>query len=229
MKQVSSFARPFAALTALLLIVVASQRVSAGSIFLQSPTASPVNGFVSDFGEPRQRADDFSLGAAATVQSISWWGSYFGNPAVPPAANFALRFFADAAGTPQTVPFYNQLLNGATRVDSGLVDVSGNKVYKFTSNLPVTQALLGGTTYYASVVENAAGPAFFWSGDGAGPDWFRLTDADPWANVATNANFAFELFDANGNPPLVPTPTAAAGGIALLGMLIAKRRRHESF
>jgi hypothetical protein len=213
------------ALAALVLASVAPRRADANTVFSQAPPLNNANGYVSDFGEPKQRADNFSLGAATTVTSIRWWGSYFGN-ASPALTNFSLRFFADAAGTPVTAPFYSQAITGATRTATALVDASGDTIYQFDANLPVSQLFAGSTTFYASVVENVAGSTFFWVAQSSGPDWVRNTDADAWQNLASNANFAFELFDANGSPAVVPTPTAAAGGfaVALLGMLISRRR-----
>jgi len=111
-------------------------------------------------------------------------------------------------------------------VDSGLLDVSGNKVYKFTANLPVATALLSsGNTYFASVVENATGPAFFWSADSAGGLWVRNSDGNTWTDPVAGTNLAFQLFDTAAP---VPTPSAALGGLALLGMLAAGHKLKRS-
>ena len=211
---------PFA-LAALVVASVAPRRGDAATVFSQAPPLNNANGYVSDFGEPKQRADDFSLGSPATVTSIRWWGSYLFN-SVPANRDFALRFFTDVAGTPSPAPFYNQPLTGATRTATALVDASGDTIYQFDANLPVSQLFAGSTTFYASVVENVSGSTFFWVAQSSGPDWVRNTDADAWQNLASNANFAFEL-NANG-VAAVPLPAAAWAGFALMGGIVVRRK-----
>ena len=79
--------------------------VNASVIYSQAPDQR--GGRASDVATPVETADNFTLGSAATVRSITWWGAYdVGDGTDPPLGteNFTIRFYSDAAGSPFSIP-----------------------------------------------------------------------------------------------------------------------------
>jgi len=185
----------------------------------------PVNGgvaYYSNINQPQQLSDDFSLGGAASLTRISWWGVYDGNN--QGSDEFLLRLHG-ALGTGVN-PLYEFSFTSFTRTSTALNDTGGNSAYKYELILPAPLSLAAGT-YYLSI-QNQGDSDWAWleSEPGTGNAWFRAEDSDQWSQFV--GNLAFRVED-SGNSGTVDEPgTLALLGLGGLGMLLGARRRKQS-
>jgi len=67
---------------------------------------------IGEFGLESEIANDFFLQASATIQKVTWWGTYWGQSEyeLPLDGGMNLRFYYDAGCLPEAVPFIEYLL-----------------------------------------------------------------------------------------------------------------------
>lgn len=194
---------------------------TAAIILSQSPPGTAI-GVTSDFAASfiNQQAQRVELSADANVGAVVAWGSYNGSAQVD---NFTVRFFVDAGGVPAATHFYEQTTVPVLREATGIFNLRGDIIYKYTFNLVTPAALTAATTYYISVVNNTSSSDHWsWSpfaGGGSGLRWHRSSTT--WTST-TPPSLAFELSDTPIVPPVVVPPESvpAMGNIAI-GLLAA--------
>ncbi len=205
----------------------------AASIALLFSTGYPLHATVvfSQAPEPRfagvrsqpvdfQTADDFLLAGDATLTDVHWWGLYTGDPDPAPNDNFSIRLFEDDSGQPANAPFVDGAAVDLQRTLADFDDAFSRNVYEYWAFLPTAVELLGGQTYYLSIINEPSADIWQWhrsSDNGSGFKRFEATSA--WTPI--NERVAFEL--------TVPEPsTLALLGIGLAGLLGFTRRKAGS-
>jgi hypothetical protein len=209
--------------------------VNASVIYSQAP--DQLRGRASDVATPEETADNFTLGSAATVRSITWWGAYdFGDGTDPPLGteNFTIRFYSDAAGGPSSNPSATLNVGGSVGREATGNTVAGFVEYQY--QVDSADLVLAAGTHYLSIVddtretdddirESGDGKKFFWESGTAGDsnDWFRLSiGSGDWVRASTMSH-AFAL---NGDLLSVPEPTTLVLlGLGLVGLGFTKRRQ----
>lgn len=199
------------ALAAFLALVTST--ASAAVLYQQLPLANGL-GYYANPNFPQQMADDFTLGGAVSLESITWWGGYDGNLDAGDD-DFLVRLYSNIAGTGTVLQEFSTV--SFTRTSTSLLDVAGNDVYQY--DFALTAGLSSGTYYL--LVQNLGSSDWFWQGSGSGNGglWFRGDDTDAWSNAT--GDLAFSL---NGTQA-APEP----GSLALLllagaALLVARRR-----
>jgi len=200
-----------------LLLAAMTGAASAAVLYAQSPLDQG-DGYYANLDVPQQMADDFSLGSAASLEAITWWGGYDGNIVNNDDA-FLVRLFTGIGGAGtllqefSTVPF--------TRTNAAIADAVDNLVYQYDFSLGAALDLAAGT-YYLSV-QNLGSSDWFWqqaASGNAGP-WYRGEDSDNWS--ALSGGLAFSL---DGTPRQIPEPGIL--GLLMLagaGLALARRRK----
>jgi hypothetical protein len=107
--------------------------------------------------------DDFSVGSAATIDEVTWWGIYIHTDltnASPNTTDWSIRFQADNAGVPGAI-LASETLPAAqvTRqlVGTGIVVGNTVDVYQFTAPFPNFSAAAGITYWFSTL---SRGPTF---------------------------------------------------------------------
>ena len=164
---------------------------------------------------PFESADDFVLGAAATITDIHWFGVYSGD--VPAVDDFTIRLFDDAAGQPDAAPFFTvNIGNAAGRAPTGGTVLGFFPIFEYSAFVaPIT--LTPGVQYWLSVVNNTVGDddSWFWATSNAltGNAHQRLGNG-VWNDQ--DVELAFSLTDDASAP--VPEPaTLSLVGVGLAG------------
>ena len=167
--------------------------------------------------------------ATAWSMDIAWWGSYASDPAGLPADLFRVSIFQDdGAGNPAISPFAT-LTDTVIRTATGLLDATGETVYRYDLSVTSSFALTGGTPYYLSVVNefdvNDPNANWYWLlSDTSGSNYFRFAATDPWQSDITG-NLAFNI-NVNG-ATAVPEPESLwlfLMGSVLLGLVVKARK-----
>lgn len=207
-----------------MLLLAAPGSTLAAQVFQQPPVdgndAFP--SFVDD-----QSADNFSLSSDALVNQVRWWGSYLIEPDVLQVDDdFRIGFFNDDGGVPETDPFVEFAQPGLnlTRTSTLLQDGAGGTVFQFDATLPSAVALMGGTTYFFSIVNffDALDAEWFWLlSNGAGSNAFRFGDGSSW-ETDLSGDLAFALFTESTPVTEPSTFYILVGGLLLV--LGARRR-----
>lgn len=100
---------------------------------------------MAEIGLETEIANDFLLEEAATIEKVTWWGTYWGNPGedLPLDGGMNLRFYNDAGCEPETVPFVEYLLPDdnccAEYVPGG--DGINDFIYEFCFGIPFEPGL----------------------------------------------------------------------------------------
>ncbi|MCH8823961.1 MAG: PEP-CTERM sorting domain-containing protein [Planctomycetes bacterium] len=191
-------------------------------LVLYSQLPDQANGWFADSSGSNanfRHADSFSLGSAATIGQIEFWGAYLpANMAVPD--NFTINIFADDLGLPGNALLTTSLSN-LTRTDTG-VDFFGFDEYMYTAELTTFFAADAGTTYWFSITNDT----------GLGPDgtWFWETGFGADGLNAQSSDFGASWHNNQGDLAFVlKTPVPAPGALALLGIsgLVCGRSRRR--
>jgi hypothetical protein len=166
---------------------------------------------VSDTSLAQHAAGNFILTSAATIDRITFWGSYaFGGT---PADSFVVRFH-DVSGMKPGAVLSTEAVT-ATRTFLG-VSGSGYNVYEYGTTLSTPFAAAGATTYWISIV-NTTSDAWVWakaSADGLGA---YSPDGSSWNTFQTDVAMRLEQ--------VVPAPGSV--GVAMVAGVLGVRRRRQ--
>jgi hypothetical protein len=196
-----------------LLVLTSGGAASGAPIYAQEPVITQA--FPSGFDY--EVADDFLIGAGATVRSVTWQGSYTG--VIPAADAFVIKFYDDDSGVPG-----NPLAGGSFTVGSavnrtatGLV-LAARDVFSYSADLGSGLALSANTPYWVAIFNMV--PAE-WNWGLAPGGTAAYTDGQGW--MSTDAVMRFALHDTNLTTVAEPVMLTLFGpGIALL---VLRRRR----
>jgi hypothetical protein len=164
--------------------------------------------------------DNFTLGTAATIDSVAWVGSYFNPPTPGTITSFAVSFYGDSSGTPGTLLATTNISGNANETFLA-IDNGGDPAYTYSGSV-TPFSVAAGTQYWISIVPSIGfPPQWGWEtgtgGDGAAYQVF-FGAGSPLPN-----DLAFTLFST------VPEPsTLVLGSIGALGLLGYARRRRSS-
>ena len=165
-------------------------------------------GWNSNIGT-QQILDGFTLGSAASVNMIEWYG-FRGNSTDP----FILEFFNGI----NTLSFFDETLT-ATYIDTGILSGDGrNNIFKYSANI-TSVALAANTTYYLGI-KSTNSMIWTWNfgSGGDGSSYVKSANNDTTWN-AIPGDMAFRLT----SQTQVPEPSTLA--IFALGMIgLASRR-----
>ena len=212
----------------MLTLLAAATPVMAGDVLYSQPNDRPGQpSFFSD-AVPGQffsqlTADDFTLGSAATLTAVRFWGGSqnFQFENLQNMDSFTVRIYADNAGSVgdelATVTLSTEEIS---TINTGLVNLGGGIVYEHEAAIAPTALSAG--RYWVSVGTTLFDPgadAWVWAGSTVG-------------NLVNATNF----FDGNGFVTFDPTfndlafeivGVPAPGSIAVVGLggLLASRRR----
>lgn len=162
-----------------------------------------------------QEMDNISIAGSSAWANVGWYGSY----STVSADDFAIRLFADVAGTPGVNPMIEENVGAVTRTSTGLTSARGFEVFEYSAAVNNFTGIAAGD-YHFSIV-NGLGSNWLWNGSGVGPGGhFRSNDGDTWIPHSTPTDFAFSI-----SASAVPEPGSTA---ILLGCLVPaflRRRR----
>jgi hypothetical protein len=193
---------------------------ASAAILVEQPPLDDGVGYYASPNSPQQMADDFNLGTAASLESITWWGGYDGNIDAGDD-DFLVRLYSSMAGTGTVLVDFGSV--SFSRTPTALLDVAGNEVYQYDFALGTPIALSSGTHFL--FVQNLGTSDWFWqeASSGNGDLWFRGEDTDSWASSSGDPALRIE-----GTPAQAPEPSSLALlGIAGLSMVLAGRRRQR--
>jgi hypothetical protein len=166
--------------------------------------------------------DNFTLGTASTIDSVTWVGSY-SNPATQvPISAFSISFYADNAGVPDALLQTENISGNANETSLG-TDGSGNPAFSYSADV-TPFSVAAGTQYWLSIVAYT---------DGATPAW-------GWETGIGGDGNAYQVYGAGGPIPndlafslvgnAVPEPSTlvmlSIGAVSALGF--GWRRRNTA-
>ena len=173
--------------------------------------------------------DDFSLGSAATIDEVIWWGIYIHTDltnASPNTTDWSIRFQADNAGVPgailasETLPaaqVTRQLVGTGTFGQGNTVDV-----YQFTAPFPNFSAAAGITYWFSALSRGPTfDPLFSWiegtNGNGTSFQTHFVNGVNVSGTLLEGADRAFALAQ-------LPEPSTLLLIGAGLAALLSRRR-----
>jgi len=146
----------------------------------------PNGGFiiVSDRASGIRLADDFQAAKDGNINSICWWPAFYnpdlsmecGEPGLPPADDFIVRFYDDSGGVPGTElgPPGGQTVTVAAKVWLGF------RVWRYSASLSTPIPVVEGGCYWLEITGSGEGPngcQTYWSSSLKG-NGFYLQDND---------------------------------------------------
>jgi PEP-CTERM motif len=159
--------------------------------------------------------DNFTLGSAASVNLVTFVGSYV--PAQAPIAGFTIQFYADSAGAPGA-SLYSAFLPGTAGETFLGTDFFSNPEYAYSALLPTAFNAAAGTQYWLSIVPDVGLP----------PQW-------AWESGTGGDGASYQDFFGTLTPILVdeaftlqnvPEPASLAlFSTSLLGLYFVRRRK----
>lgn len=186
----------------------------AAVVFEQLPDLE--TGYFSDSAGnyPYQRmAENFTLGAAASIGTITVWAGYYPNNIQ--SDNFTVYIHADAGGLPGAV-LYSGAPASASVVDSGF-DGFGCDIYESTLTLASPFNAAAGTQYWVSI-DNATGLGSDWA-------WVTTNASDFVCAFTLDSGSSWNGFGESLSLRLTEVPAPSSLALLGLGGLIAGRRR----
>jgi len=188
--------------------------VAATPIFSQ--TFSAISGRLSDADTPTFTADNFSIGAADTVRSVSWQGFYYSNGSAPALDDFAISFYSDNSGSVGGLIQTFNVDNNVNRVGTGvLLFNNASEFFNYTADLG-TGISLGAGAYWISVFNDTTADtndSWYWSVELGNGNPAALNQNGSWRIVSGENYFVLD----NENLSAVPEPSS----LALLGFGLA--------
>ena len=179
--------------------------------------------------------DNFTLGSAAVVNQVSWYGIYLSQAntdGAPNTEHWNINFLTDNVGTPGTALSGTALtLAQVTQsaVGSGFFGANAVTVYQFSANINAFSASAG-TQYWFNVLNsanNTSFPAFAWiagsGGDNLSYQW-TVTNGAITATASRPGDRAFSLSNSSATPE---PSTMLMGASGLLGMVLLRLRRRR--
>ena len=160
-----------------------------------------------------QQADNFTLGSAASIQAVTFYGKW--TSVAQPPESFTVRFFEDMGGTPNVNPTFEFTSLAPDSRDSVEFLPPLLSVFHYGINLPAPVNLNAGTTYYFSVVNTATNAFGDWGWLGTdllGSTRFQRNDDGVLFTSIPDADLTFALMT---NAMLEPSPVLL-GGTAML-------------
>lgn len=223
MKQSMKFsARTFAAWTFGVALAAAASVSNAAVLYEQQPNNA--TGYWSNPQFPQQIADDFTLGGAASLESITWWGGY--SNVVDPD-DFRVRLYSDVSGTGTVLQTFNVGAAAGTLTGQQIAGSFAEYRYDYALATPVN---LAAGTYYL-FVENLGTSDWLWEGGapGNGILWYRNEDTDTWNSSV--GSFSDDLaFRLNGTTQTQPIPEPGSLALLLLagaGLGLTRRAQRQ--
>ena len=217
-------------------LLAAADAAVAGTVYSQpGTTACDPSCWTSHYGAGSgfRAYDNFTLGTAATVTSVTWQGIYIPTPAQPTApgpdtTTWTIGFFADNSDFPGASLLSVSLPAASvttTFVSAGFFGSQPVNLYSFTATLPSTFAAAAGTEYWFSPLSQAPSfnPFFSWSPSTAVYDGLTAQTDTSGNSYLRSDDRAFSLDAASGTPE----PAAWAlmvGGFGLVGAAARRRR-----
>lgn len=198
---------------------------ASAAVLYQQTSVSTVGGDRGAYADDcQQLADDFIPVGTGAVTQITWQGSYYGTD--NPAANvsFKVRLFADNAGTPANVHFFE---SSALASQTAVGTLLAKTLYAYSMNV-AGPTLNAGTTYWVAINTNDPCSNYAWTNSDDGPAGglpHRSGDADTWTNDAdtTRDNHVFAIISGAVvlAGPDIPVPLFGPAALLLLVALVA--------
>ncbi|MGJ8636064.1 MAG: PEP-CTERM sorting domain-containing protein [Phycisphaerales bacterium] len=177
----------------------------------------------------QRMADNFTLNASASANTIRWWGGSqnFNSPDTDNMLSYTVEIYtSDIAGAPDVFnTLHSQTVSASSMslsaVATGASLFGGGIEYEYTLDLDSTLNLAAGTQYWISVgatLDNGFGDGWVWSGSSQG-DLVNATDFFDGGD--------YTVFDPTFNDlafSIIPAPSTAVMGLGML-TLGARRRR----
>jgi hypothetical protein len=177
---------------------------------------------VGSFGNFATTYDNFTLGTASTIDSVTWVGSFFmGSPSA--ISGFTVQIEADNHGQPGTV-LASTAVSGNAGQTFLRTDNVGDPTYSYSLSLATPFGVTAGTQYWLSIVPTIGfPPQWGWEASSGG-------DGIAYQNFfgtlfKVNADLAFSLVG-HSNAVAAPEPsTLVAGMLGALGLVGYSRFR----
>jgi hypothetical protein len=172
----------------------------------------------------QQLADDFIPVGTGTLTQVTWQGSYYGTD--NPAANvsFKVRLFADNAGTPADVHFFE---SSALASQTAVGTLLGKTLYAYAMNV-AGPTLNAGTKYWVAINTNDPCGNYAWTNSDDGPSGMlphRSSDVGAWnlSNESIRDNHVFSIISGTAvvAGPDIPVPLLGPAALGLLAALLA--------
>jgi hypothetical protein len=210
---------------AALFVVVGTTRLQAGDLYTQ-PT-NYFGGYYSQndtspggVGNWATVYDNFTLGASATIGSVSWVGSYY--PSAGTVTGVTISIWADNSGAPNLADqLYTTHVSGNAGETYLGLDILNDPTYSYSAAIDFNAA--AGTQYWLSIVSDAGYPPGWAWESGTGGDGISYQDY-LGSLYELQVDEAFTL-DA------VPEPASAAllgGGLALLAVVSRRFKKRSA-
>jgi hypothetical protein len=208
--------RAIGALAALLVV----SGVQGATVFSQSPDIT--TGTRSDAEGVSRSADDFNLGGADTILSVTWRGMYWNNGTPQLVDDFTLNFYNDASGSVGSLISSFNVGNAVNRTDTGL-DFLSVDFFEYTADLGAGQAL-GAATYWLSIFNDTtvdSDDSWFWAVESqTGNAQLSNDSGATWGPTGHTTYFVLD------NSASVPIPAALwlfGSGLGMLGWITRRQ------
>jgi hypothetical protein len=159
-----------ALISTLALSAAALQPAHADTLYSQAPTTG--DAFFSGTGVNFVGYDNFTLGANATMTSVTWYGYYAS--VQPPGSTFAINLFSNSSGVPGTLLSSTTVGDGSP-TDTGMyLSQYGSELYSYSAAINPFSAAAG-TEYWLSIVSSTGYYGWAWE-SGSGGDGTHFED-----------------------------------------------------
>lgn len=210
-----------------LLLITSALPSIAAPVYLQPVETVPLgtlpasqNDTSGTFGSFAKVYDNFSLGSAASISGVHWYGGFFNPVAAGTITSFLIEIWADTAGAPGgSVPLRAATIAGhANQVQTG--DNAIGPLYAYSIDLATAFQAQAGTTYWLSIQPSMDFPPQWGWATGTGGDGLSYQDF-----FGTRGQQTFDLaFSLTSTPSNVPEPgSLVLAGLALVGLMTASR------
>lgn len=210
----------------------------AAPVYEQAPAGTPSTGWTSQLGTGQggyQTFDDFTLGSDASINRVTWRGTYLTadagglHGAAPNTGSWTVEFWSGNAAGPSTRLFtHDYALAETQRTSAGSAPFGAGSIdlYDFAIDLGTDFDADANVQYWFSVRSNAAtfSPFFSWTNaDGPGNAFQKMFDGNgnTLGNFVRGGDRAFAL---QNNVP-EPASLALVMGALLAVPAVRARRR----